>query len=117
METKKFPLGITAEDTNYIFVNPDFVNNAQLQSYTFMKPVENKYRFHQTFFSNLIKTKTNPFTRNKIDEKTLDSMMEHHHTIFPISTLRDNLEEFPFVFHKTKKQRYTNRNTKSNLFY
>lgn len=104
METKKFPLGITAEDTNYIFVNPDFVNNAQLQSYTFMKPVENKYRFHQTFFSNLIKTKTNPFTRNKIDEKTLDSMIEHYHTIFPISTLRDNLEEFPFVFHKTKNK-------------
>jgi len=104
METKKFPLGITTEDTNYIFVNPDFVHDAQLQSYTYMKPIENKYRFHQTFFSNLIKTKTNPFTRNKIDEKTLDSLMENYRTIFPISTLRDNLEEFPFLFHKKKNK-------------
>ena len=98
---RQLPLGSSENDTNFIFINPDFVNNAELQKETFLDPIENKFRFHQTFLAVLIRTKMNPYTRNKIDEKTLKEMIDNHiltKHIFPISSINDTIHKFPFIF-------------------
>ena len=98
---REFPIGSCEHDTNFIFINPDFVNNGELQNETFLNPIENKFRFHRTFLSVLIRTKMNPYTRNKIDEKTLQEMIDKHiHAkyIFPISNVNESFEHFPFIF-------------------
>ena len=95
-----FPIGINEQDTNYIFVNPEFVNNAELQVHTYFSVIENKYRFHKTFFRELMRTKVNPYTRNKIDEETLQDMMQqcNNDFVFPINTLREKQSTFHFCF-------------------
>lgn len=105
IEKQKLPIGTKQGDSNYIYVNPDFVPNGELQNDTFMHPIENKFKFHQTFLSNLIKTKMNPYTRQKIDEETISTMIEefiHKRQIFPISTIKEKVEHFPFIFTTTE---------------
>lgn len=120
VEKKQNPFGTCNEkDSNFIFINPDFINNAELQNETFLKPIENKFRFHKTFLSNLIKTKTNPYTRNKIDEKTIVDMIEQNikdKYIFPISTIRENADHFPFIFNQNENE-VTNMGEKNILSY
>ncbi len=107
IQSRQFPLGCSEYDTNFIFINPDFMNNAELQNETFLNPIENKFRFHRTFLWDLIRTKINPYTRNKIDEKTLKEMIEIHiqkKYIFPISSIPEAVHTFPFIFNNL----YTN---------
>lgn len=106
-----FPIGINEQDTNYIFVNPEFVNNGELQEHTFFNPIEDKYRFHKTFFRDLIRTKVNPYTRNKIDEQTLQSLIQQcNESIFPISTLEEKKIYFPFLFPKLYHNKLQQKN-------
>ena len=105
LKNETFPIGFDKDDTNYIYINPEFINNSELQISSFMNPIEGKYRFHKSFFSILIHTKMNPYTRKKIDEETLQNMIENiNELIFPISTLDENISEFPFLFHKLNNE-------------
>lgn len=98
------PIAFQSNTENSNFHNINFYLNSQLQFYEYLPPIHEKgqlYYFHKTFFPQLLSKKSNPFTRNTIDEETIRTLKDYVHTknthVFPMSELLE-VNENVYIF-------------------
>jgi len=91
------------ENTTYL--NPEFIENGSLQIYEYLQPPllkNNQYTFfHKNFFLELYLHKVNLFTKEIIDNDILQEWLNYvkKNFQFPISSLKEIIENEPFLFH------------------
>ena len=96
------PIGADISKYNISYVNQEFIENHQLQISSFFDPIDN-YCFHHSFLGENVKTGMNPFTRRPFDAIVLDEWISEfkgnntRHN-FPISTIKDSISHFPYIF-------------------
>lgn len=90
------------------YLNLELVPTSSLQSYEFLSPLNNVH-FHKSFFPILFQTKTDPYTRKKLDDCNLNlwkNEMKFGYN-FPIFTLEETLQEHcPYLFQNIKIKEY-----------
>ncbi len=85
------------------YFNTDLIENCQLQRHEFLPPLSvgrYNYFFHRNYFLQSFLTNENIFTREPISPAVMENWLDYiqNHYCFPLETLEDCLQEYPFLF-------------------
>lgn len=98
------PFNSKKED-KLIYVNEELSDNFSFRKEDFLNSFDNRFCFHNRYLCHLIQTKINPYTREEINDKIIENLLESsfEKQFFPLPDFISSLDTFPFLFNLEKK--------------